>query len=112
MLDPMFGELLDLAEPAVARTRHEAYSRHIERLIGAVEEHYQGKTLAGFLARVLRRSWRENRRLAHYATRDPLTGLVEPPRLRAHLRAVDGVVRALRSPAHGRACSTSTTSST
>jgi predicted signal transduction protein with EAL and GGDEF domain len=75
MLDPMFGELLDLAEPAVARQRHEAYSRHIERLIAAVEEQYRGETMAGFLARVLRRSWRENRRLAAYAMRDPLTGL-------------------------------------
>jgi hypothetical protein len=73
MLDPMFGEMLDLAEPAVARTRHEAYSRHIERLITAVEEHYRGETLAGFLARVLRRSLRENRRLASYAMRDART---------------------------------------
>ncbi len=75
MLDPLFGELLDLAEPAVARKRHEAYSHHIERLIAAVEEHYRGETMAGFLARVLRRSWRENRRLAAFAMRDPLTGL-------------------------------------
>lgn len=75
MLDPMFGELLDLAEPALSRSRHEAYSRHIERLIAAVEQHYHGDEMSQFLARVLRRSWRENRRLAAFAMRDPLTGL-------------------------------------
>ncbi len=75
MLDPVFGDLLDLAEPAIARQRHDAYSHHIERLITAVEMHYEGSTLAGFLARVLRRSWRENRALAQFATRDMLTGL-------------------------------------
>jgi diguanylate cyclase (GGDEF)-like protein len=86
MLDPMFGELLDLAEPAIARKRHDAYSRHIERLIAAVEEHYRGETMAGFLARVLRRSWRENRRLAAYAMRDPLTGLSNRRAFGAQLR--------------------------
>jgi diguanylate cyclase (GGDEF)-like protein len=86
MLDPIFGELLDLAEPAVARTRHEAYSRHIERLIAAVEEHYHGETMSGFLARVLRRTWRENRRLAAYALRDPLTGLSNRRAFSAQLR--------------------------
>jgi diguanylate cyclase (GGDEF)-like protein len=86
MLDAMFGELLDLAEPAVARKRHDAYSLHIERLIAAVEEHYHGETMAGFLARVLRRSWRENRRLAAYAMRDPLTGLSNRRAFGAQLR--------------------------
>ncbi|HEX9094222.1 MAG TPA: hypothetical protein VF902_09590, partial [Coriobacteriia bacterium] len=86
MLDPMFGELLDLAEPAVARTRHDAYARHLDRLISAVEKHYAGRTLAGFLARVLRRSWRENRALATYAMRDQLTGLANRRALSAHLR--------------------------
>jgi diguanylate cyclase (GGDEF)-like protein len=86
MLDPMFGELLDLAEPAVARARHDAYSSHIERLIAAVEAYYRGETMAGFLARVLRRSWRENRRLAAYAMRDPLTGLSNRRAFGAQLR--------------------------
>jgi diguanylate cyclase (GGDEF)-like protein len=86
MLDPMFGEMLDLAEPALARKRHDAYSRHIERLIAAVEEHFRGETLAGFLARVLRRSLRENRRLASYAMRDALTGIANRRAFTAHLR--------------------------
>ncbi len=85
MLDPMFGELLDLAEPGVSRARHDSYARHIDRLIEAVERHYQGRTLAGFLARVLRRSWRENRSLAHFAMRDPLTGLSNRRSLAVHL---------------------------
>jgi diguanylate cyclase (GGDEF)-like protein len=86
MLDPMFGELLDLAEPAVARVRHDAYARHIDRLVSAVEKHYEGRTLAGFLARVLRRSWRENRTLATYAMRDQLTGLANRRAFTAHLK--------------------------
>lgn len=85
MLDPMFGELFDLAEPAIARTRHDAYARHIDRLIGAVERHYQGRTLPGFLARVLRRSWRENRTLVTYAMRDQLTGLSNRRAFTTHL---------------------------
>lgn len=86
MLDPMFGELLDLAEPAVSRTRHDAYAKHIDRLISLVERHYEGRTLAGFLARVLRRSWRENRTLANYAMRDQLTGLANRRAFTTHLR--------------------------
>lgn len=84
-LDPVFGELLDLAEPAVAAKRHEAYARHIDRLVEAVEKHYPTGTLSGFLARVLRRSWRENRRLATHAMRDPLTGLSNRRAFSAHL---------------------------
>jgi diguanylate cyclase (GGDEF)-like protein len=86
MLDPMFGELLDLAEPATAHSRHEAYDRHIDRLIKAVEDHYPAPALAGFLARVLRRSVRENRALAQYAMRDPLTDLVNRRAFGAHAR--------------------------
>jgi len=74
-LDPLFAEVIDLTEPAVARTRRDAYSRHVEGLIAAIEQHFPAESLAGFLAGVLRRTQRENRVLARYAARDPLTGL-------------------------------------
>lgn len=84
-LDPLFAELIDLAEPAVARTRRDAYSRHVERLIAAVERQFPSESLAGFLAGVLRRTQRENRVLARYATRDPLTGLANRRALNAQM---------------------------
>ena len=74
-LDPIFSELLDLAEPGVARSRHEAYSEHVARLITALEETFSSDSLAGFLARILRRAEIDNRTLSQYATMDALTGL-------------------------------------
>jgi diguanylate cyclase (GGDEF)-like protein len=86
MLDPLFGELQDLAEPAVARKRHDSYARHIDRLAEAVERHYRERPLAAFLAPVLRRAWRENRALATHAMRDTLTGLSNRRAFAAHLK--------------------------
>lgn len=74
-LDPVFAEMLDLAEPGVSRTRSDAYSRHVERLVDAVERHFPAGSLTQFLAHVLTRTQRENRLLTAYATRDVLTGL-------------------------------------
>jgi diguanylate cyclase (GGDEF)-like protein len=74
-LDPVFAEMLDLAEPGVSRMRSEAYSRHVERLVDAVERHFPTGSLTQFLAHVLRRTQRGNRLLTAYATRDVLTGL-------------------------------------
>jgi len=74
-LDPIFAELLELAEPGIARARHDAYAGHVHRLIDALDRTFAPDTLAGFLARVLRRSEVENRALSRYATHDPLTGL-------------------------------------
>lgn len=74
-LDPAFAELLELAEPGVARSRHESYSSHVERLVVALEAAFPPESLQGFLAAVLRRSQRENQALSRYATHDPLTGL-------------------------------------
>jgi diguanylate cyclase (GGDEF)-like protein len=84
-LDPVFSELLDLAEPAVSRVRQEAYSRHVDRLIEAVEGHFPPDGLPHFLAHVLRRAQRENRVLGDFATRDPLTGLANRRALTTHL---------------------------
>lgn len=85
LLDPIFGELLDLAEPGGARIHREAYARHLERVIGAIEMFYQRGDLAKFLARVLRRAWRDNLALAAFATRDPLTTLYNRRGLMTHL---------------------------
>jgi diguanylate cyclase (GGDEF)-like protein len=85
LLDPIFGELLDLTEPARAGQRREAYARHLERIIGAIETYYSRSDLASFLARVLRRAWRDNLALAAFATRDPLTGMYNRKGLMTHL---------------------------
>jgi diguanylate cyclase (GGDEF)-like protein len=74
-LDSVFAELLDLAEPGIARSRHDASAAHLHRLIEALERTFAPDTLAGFLAHVLRRSEQENKSLSRYATHDPLTGL-------------------------------------
>ncbi len=85
MLDPIFGELLDLTEPGGARQHREAYARHLERIVGAIEMHYSRGELARFLARVLRRAWRDNLALAAFASRDPLTALYNRRGLMTHL---------------------------
>jgi diguanylate cyclase (GGDEF)-like protein len=86
MIDPIFGELIDLTEPARADRRHEAYSAHLQRLIGAIESHYDEGSLATFLAGILNRTWRDNLALSVYATRDPLTGIHNRRALDTHLR--------------------------
>ncbi len=85
LLDPIFGELLDLTEPARAGKHRDAYARHLERIVGAIETYYSRGDLASFLARVLRRAWRDNLALAAFATRDPLTGMFNRRGLMTHL---------------------------
>lgn len=85
MIDPVFGELLDLTEPGGAKKHREAYARHLERIISAIDMFYSRGELARFLARVLRRAWRDNLALAAFATRDPLTTLYNRRGLIAHL---------------------------
>ena len=75
LLDPIFGELLDLMEPGSSQAHRQAYSLHVMRLVSEIEERYSERTLARFLARVLARSYRDQQRLAALATHDPLTGL-------------------------------------
>jgi diguanylate cyclase (GGDEF)-like protein len=75
MLDPVFAELIELTGPGVSTARQDSYSQHVARLVSAIESSYPDKSLAGFMARALRRAWRDNRQLAAYATRDPLTYL-------------------------------------
>ncbi len=86
MLDPVFGELIELTDPGGARSHREAYSRHIDRLVTAIEQSYERGDLARLLARVLRRTWNDNLTLSMYAMRDPLTALFNRRGLSAHLR--------------------------
>ncbi len=84
MLDPVFTEVIDLAGPSSAAQHREAYQRHVDRLVGAVEELYSPDPLASFLARILREAWRQNQELSSFATRDPLTALHNRRGLMAH----------------------------
>lgn len=86
MIDPVFGELIDMTEPGRAEHRRAAYSNHLERLISAIEKHYQPGSLASFLAGILARTWQDNLTLTVYATRDPLTGIYNRRALDTHLQ--------------------------
>jgi diguanylate cyclase (GGDEF)-like protein len=75
MLDPVFVELIEMTEPGGSTRHRDAYSRHVDRLVDLIEEHYSATDLARFLARMLRRAWRDYRKLTALAHRDQLTGL-------------------------------------
>ncbi|MCX8007761.1 MAG: diguanylate cyclase [Coriobacteriia bacterium] len=85
MLDPVFGELMDLMEPARTHDRHAAYSHHIEHLAGAIARHAAPDSIVSTLATVLQRTLADNRILTRYATKDPLTGLRNRRALDTHL---------------------------
>jgi diguanylate cyclase (GGDEF)-like protein len=74
-LDPVFTEMLELAEPGIARSRHDAYAAHVDRLIDALEKAFGPDTLAGFLASVLRRAQIDSSTLSSNTMHDSLTGL-------------------------------------
>jgi diguanylate cyclase (GGDEF)-like protein len=75
MMDPAFGELIDLLDTGNARHHHDAYSRHVMRLVHELENRAERKGLTSFLARVLARAYEDHERLVTLATRDPLTQL-------------------------------------
>lgn len=85
LLDPLFGELVDLIEPGNKSEIREAYSRHVLRIVEAIEKHYTRPGLARFLASVLKRGYRDQQRLAALAVRDQLTGLFNRRGLVGHL---------------------------
>ena len=86
MLDPIFGELIDLMQPGSRADMSRAYAAHVYRLVEAIEAHCDQGGLAQFLARVLKRSYRDQQRLAALATRDQLTRLLNRRGLLGHLR--------------------------
>jgi diguanylate cyclase (GGDEF)-like protein len=75
MLDPAFAELIDLVRPNSRVDVRDAYSRHIMRLVDAIDQRPSGTGLSSFLARALSRALRDQQRLSRLATQDPLTGL-------------------------------------
>ena len=85
MIDPVFGEFIDLTEPGQGDRRHTSYSRHLERLIEAIQTYYPEDSLTAFLSSILIRTWRDNLSLAIFATRDPLTGIHNRRALDTHL---------------------------
>lgn len=76
MLDPAFGELIDILDPGSGSSHREAYSRHVMRLVSEIGRRHSDRALAPFLARVLTRTYRDQERLAVLATHDPLTKLL------------------------------------
>ncbi len=86
LLDPVFGDILDLSGRLTAGRHRAAYEEHLERLVNAIEHGKDGTEISMFLARVLRRTWEYNRgRDDTLGARDPLTGMVSRRALLAHL---------------------------
>lgn len=85
MIDPVFGELIELTEPARAGKRHAVYQVHVQRLVTEISRRYPADSLAGLLATSLTRAWSDTMRLSAYATHDPLTGLYNRRALYTHL---------------------------
>ncbi len=75
LLDPVFGELLDLVRPGADVDVGAQYSQHVLRLVDLVERRYTRSGTARFLAGVLRTALRDQGRLLAGARRDALTGL-------------------------------------
>lgn len=85
MLDPVFGQLTELMQPGSRLDAREAYAKHVLRLIDAIERRHSEKGLASFLARVLQRAYRDQRRLAALAMLDQLTNLYNRRGFLGHL---------------------------
>jgi len=85
MLDPMFNELAGLMQPGSRVDARKAYSQHILRIVDAIERRHTEHELAAFLARVLKRAFRDQQQLATLATHDQLTRQYNRRGLISHL---------------------------
>lgn len=85
LLDPLFGELIDLMRPGSKEKVFETYSHHVMQLIDLIERRYTRPGSAKFLAGVLRSAFQDQQRLAALAMRDQLTGLYNRRGLLGHL---------------------------
>lgn len=85
MIDPVFGELLELTEPVESTKRYTVYQAHVQRLVDEIARRFPTDSLAALLATSLARSWRDTMRLSAYATYDALTGLYNRRALYTHL---------------------------
>jgi diguanylate cyclase (GGDEF)-like protein len=87
MLDPVFGDLLDLSGPATATRHREQYQEHLIRIVNAIDRAPDADGLSTFLARVLSRTW-EHARLhqGSAAIHDDLTGMVSRQALMQHMK--------------------------
>ncbi|MDY0341557.1 MAG: diguanylate cyclase [Coriobacteriia bacterium] len=85
MIDPVFGELIELTEPAQAGKRHVVYQTHVQRLVNEISQRFPADSLAAVLATSLTRAWIDTIRLSTYATHDSLTGLRNRRALHTHL---------------------------
>jgi diguanylate cyclase (GGDEF)-like protein len=89
MLEPSFGDIIELSGPVTAEHHRAKYTDHVERLVSAIERHRASSAdgqLSSFLAKVLRRQWDATRRHAQRSdTRDRLTGMISRATLMGHL---------------------------
>lgn len=74
-LNPVFADLIELVEPGLAHSRHEAYANHLDSLATAIENAFEPHEAASFFGTVLRRTHKNNLSLSRYSTHDALTGL-------------------------------------
>lgn len=75
LLHPAFAMLFDLLGPIVGQENPEDnYDSHIVRFIDKLAEFGEVTPELELLGETLQRLWRENKTLAHQATRDELTG--------------------------------------
>lgn len=75
LLDPVFGELLDIVRPGSSEDVQESYVRHIGRLVQAIEGHHSRPVVAKFYAEMLTTSCERQGGPCTHVSYDTLTGL-------------------------------------
>jgi diguanylate cyclase (GGDEF)-like protein len=85
LLDPVFGELLDLVLPGSAEDVHAAYVRHIGRVVDTLRAHYSRPALARFHAEMLTSACARQGGPCTHSSYDQLTGLYNRRELLCHV---------------------------